>query len=71
MNIKVTTDPITMRELDADQCHPCIYEGDGDNGVEIYFENEFTRDTYLYWYNQHDSKIVLQGNDSADYIAEG
>ena len=38
-----TTDPISLREVSDPECHPCVYEGDGDNGIEIYFENEEKR----------------------------
>ena len=49
--------------------HPCVYDGDGDNGLEIYFESEENRQAYLNM--KIDSQIVLQGDDSDDYVAEG
>ncbi len=71
MHIRVTTDPITMNEVPNPDTHPCVYEGDGVNGLEIYFENENTRDEFLAWGQEHDHRITLQGDDSADYVAEG
>ncbi|WP_455210244.1 hypothetical protein [Kaarinaea lacus] len=69
MNIRTTTDPITLRDVIDTENHPCIYEGDGDNGVEIYFESDQTRSDYL-TLEPHDPKILM-GNDSEDYVAEG
>lgn len=69
MIIRTTIDPISMREVPDPESHPCVYDGDGDNGLEIYFENEENRQLYLNMKN--DGKIVLQGNDTDDYIAEG
>lgn len=69
MITRTTTDPISLREVTDPENHPCVYEGDGDNGIEIYFENENNRQQYLQIKN--DGNIVLQGNDTDDYIAEG
>lgn len=69
MNIRVTTDPISMRDVPDPESHPCLYDGDGDNGLEIYFENEANRQEYMDI--KMDSDIVLQGDDSEDYVAEG
>ena len=69
MIIRTTLDPISLNEVPDPENHPCIYEGDGDNGLEIYFENEENRQTYLNM--KIDSNIVLKGNDSEDYVAEG
>ena len=69
MNIRTTTDPITLREVIDPESHPCLYEGDGDNGVEIYFENEETKRIYLDM--ELEGNKVLRGNDSDDYVAEG
>ena len=46
MNTRTTTDPILHNVTDPDR-HPCIYAGDGDNGIEIYFDNEENRQPYL------------------------
>ncbi len=69
MIIRTTTDPISCNEVVNPEHHPCVYEGDGDNGIEIYFENEANRQTYL----QLDvsGSIVIVGNDSDDYVAHG
>jgi hypothetical protein len=71
MNIRVTTDPMTQLEVTNPELHPCLYQGDGENGLEIYFEDELTRSAYLVWQNEDDHRITLQGNDSDDYVAEG
>ena len=71
MHIKVTTDPMTQRELTHPENHPCHYEGDGINGLEIYFEDENSLQDYLQWERDEDHKITLQGNDIDDYVAEG
>lgn len=69
MNIRTTTDPISGHDVENPEDHPCLYEGNGENGLEIYFENEENRQTYLNM--DTDSHIVLEGNDSDDYVAEG
>jgi hypothetical protein len=69
MHIRTTTDPMTLREVHNPEQHPCLYEGDGDNGLEIYFENEENREAYLAM--APEGRIVLSGDDSDDYIAEG
>ena len=69
MIIRTTTDPMTMNEVTSPSEHPCVYEGDGENGLEIYFESEQTRQDYLDL-QPHDPKI-LKGDDSEDYVAEG
>ena len=69
MHIRSTTDPITLNDVPNPEQHPRVIEGDAENGLEIYFETEETRQMYL------DMKLadhkVLKGDDSADYIAEG
>jgi len=70
MIVRTTTDPMTLHDvkpLPGQQ--PCLFEGDGENGVEIYFESEQPRRDYLELH-PHDPK-VLAGNDDADYVAEG
>lgn len=69
MNIRTTIDPISLNEVPDPESHPCVYEGDGVNGIEIYFENEENRRRYLEM--DMSGNIVLQGNDSEDYVAEG
>ena len=73
MHIRVTTDPISLNDVSDPESHPCIYEGDGNDGLEIYFENETNRDQFLAWEHEQDNNemLVLRGNDSDDYIAEG
>ena len=71
MHIKVTTDPMTMSEVNHPENHPCHYEGDGVNGLEIYFEDEDNMQNFLEWQQEDDHRITLKGNDSEDYVAEG
>lgn len=69
MNIRTTTDPITLRDVPDPELHPCVYEGDGENGIEIYFESEATKQMYLD-IESADPKVIA-GDDSDDYVAEG
>lgn len=69
MIIRTTTDPISQHDVPNPESHPCVFEGDGDNGIEIYFESEENRQAYLDM--KMEDKKVLRGNDSDDYIAEG
>ncbi len=69
MIIRTTLDPISLNDVPDPENHPCVYEGDGDNGLEIYFETEENRQQYLNMEVEKD--IVFQGNDSEDYVAEG
>ena len=71
MHIRVTTDPISQCDVSNPQSSPCHYEGDGVNGLEIYFENEQNMSEFLKWEQEDDHSIVLMGNNSDDYIAEG
>lgn len=69
MNIRTTTDPITLKDVPDPEMHPCVYEGDGENGVEIYFESEATKKIYLEM--ELEDRKVLIGNDTDDYVAQG
>lgn len=69
MHIRSTTDPITLRDVPDPDHHPCVYEGDGENGLEIYFENEENRRAYLDM--KLEDKKILMGDDSEDYVAQG
>jgi len=69
MIIRTTTDPISLHDVPNPEQHPCVFEGDGDNGIEIYFESEENRQAYLEM--EMEDKKVLQGNDTDDYVAEG
>ncbi len=69
MNIRTTTDPITLNDVHNPEMHPCVYEGDGENGVEIYFENEANKQIYLNM--ELEDRKVLIGNDTDDYVAQG
>jgi len=71
MHIRITTDPITLNEIHDLSNHPCHYEGDGTNGLEIYFENQKNMEEFMNWENEDDHKITLMGNNSEDYVAEG
>ena len=69
MHIRSTTDPITLQDVSDPDNHPCVYDGDGENGLEIYFVSEANRQMYLNM--RVDGNITLKGDDSDDYIAEG
>ncbi len=69
MNIRTTTDPITLRDVPDPEQHPCLYEGDGENGIEIYFESEANKQTYMNM--ELEERKVVMGNDTDDYVAEG
>jgi hypothetical protein len=69
MHIRTTTDPVSLRDVPDPESHPCLYEGDGDNGLEIYFENEANKEIYMKM--ELEDKKVLSGNDTEDYVAEG
>ena len=69
MLIRTTTDPVSLRDIADPENHPCVYDGDGDHGLEVYFENEENRRIYLE--TKIETNIVLQGNDTDDYVAEG
>jgi len=71
MHIRVTTDPISQAEVHDLSNHPCHYEGDGVNGLEIYFESQNNLNEFLEWERNEDHKISLKGDDSAEYVAEG
>ncbi len=70
MHIRSTTDPITLQDVPDPEQHPCVYDGDGENGLEVYFENEENRQMYLNLKVEGHNKI-LKGDDSDDYVAEG
>ncbi len=67
MNIRTTTDPISIKDVPNPEMHPCFCEG--GNGIEIYFENESNREEYLSI--KVEGNIILKGDDSEDYVAEG
>jgi|GEM_PF-5412092 len=58
MNARTTIDPISLNDVTDLEDHPGIYEGDGDNGREIFFEKEKNRRAV--WYLQITDKVVLQ-----------
>jgi hypothetical protein len=68
MNIRTTTDPISLRDVSDPEHRPYLYECDGINGLEIYFETELNRQIYLDM--KLESRKVIQGCDSADYVAQ-
>lgn len=69
MHIRTTTDSISLHDASDPNNHPCLYEADGDNGLEIYFENEENEKIYMDM--ELEDRKVLIGNDTDDYIAEG
>jgi len=42
-----TTDPISLTDVQNPESHPFVVEGDGDNALKIYFENEENKSAYL------------------------
>jgi hypothetical protein len=69
MHIRSTTDPITLHDVPDPEHHPCLYEGDGENGLEIYFENEENKQLYM---DIHlEERKIVQSNDTDDYVANG
>jgi len=71
MIIRSTTDPMTGHDIADPANHPCVFMGDGDNGVEVYFESEESRREFLAMDADDDHRIALAGDDSEDYVAEG
>jgi hypothetical protein len=69
MNIRTTTDPISLRDITDPEHHPYLFESDGVNGLEIYFESERNRQIYLDMELQ--DRKVIAGNDTDDYVAQG
>ena len=69
MNIRTTTDPISLRDVPDPDRHPYLYEWDGFTSLEIYFETELNRQIYLDM--QMEGRKVIKGNDSDDYVPQG
>ncbi len=69
MITRTTTDPISLHDVPNPELHPCVFEGDGDNGIEIFFENEANRQAYLAM--SVEERKVLKGSSAEDYVAEG
>jgi len=70
MIIRTTTDPISQHEVAQPESHPCMFMGDGDNGIEVYFENEANCQTFIAFANEASHPLVIGGNDTDDYVAE-
>lgn len=68
MHIRTTTDPISLYDVPDPDNHSCLHEGDGENGLEIYFENEENKQIYMKM--ELEVKKIPVGNDSDDYVAE-
>jgi hypothetical protein len=69
MHIRSTIDPISANDVVNPETHPCLYEGDGENGVEVYFES--AENLRAYQSIEVGGHKVIEGNSSADYVAEG
>lgn len=69
MVIHTTTDPMTLTDVGSPDQHLRLYEGDAENGLEIFFQSEQSRQDYINL-QPHDPKILM-GNDSEDYVAQG
>ena len=70
MLIRTTTDPITLHDVPNPEQHPYILDGDMDNGLMIYFETDQTRKIFQEL-DDDDHKLVLRGDSSDDYVADG
>lgn len=70
MFIRTTTDPITLHDVPNPEHHPYVLDGDRENGLLIYFENERNREIFREL-DDDDHKIVLRSDSSDDYVAEG
>lgn len=42
-----TTDPVSLVDVRNPESHPFVVEGEGENALKIYFENEDNKNTYL------------------------
>lgn len=42
-----TTDPVSLVVIQNPESHPFVVEGEGDNALKIYFENEENKNAYL------------------------
>ena len=42
-----TTDPVSLVDIQNPETHPFVVEGEGDNALKIYFENEENKAIYL------------------------
>jgi hypothetical protein len=42
-----TTDPVSLVDIQNPESHPFVVDGEGDNALKIYFENEENKATYL------------------------
>lgn len=69
MFIRTTLDPITLNDVPDPDNHPHLIIGDANNGLDIAFESEETKQAYLDL-RLADIKAV-KGNDTDDYVAEG
>ena len=69
MIIRTTTDPITLHDVPDPEHHPCVHMGDGENGIDVYFENEHNRQEFLHM--ESEKQKILVGNATDDYVAEG
>lgn len=69
MHIRTTTDPISLNDVPNPEQHPHVFEGDAENGLEIYFENEENKQIYLDM--ELEDRKILPSDDSEDYVAEG
>lgn len=48
-----TTDPVSLVDIQNPEAHPFVVEGEGDNALKIYFENEENKAIYLELDAQH------------------
>jgi len=53
-----TTDPISLVDIHNPDSHPFVIEGEGENALKIYFENEANKNAYLGIETEHPDKDV-------------
>lgn len=59
-----TTDPISLVDVPNPEAHPFVVEGEGDNALKIYFENEENKNTYLGIEVEHPGKDIETNLDN-------
>ncbi|WP_455196323.1 hypothetical protein [Kaarinaea lacus] len=59
-----TTDPISLVNVQNPEAHPFVVEGEGDNALKIYFENEENKNTYLGIEVEHPGKDIETNLDN-------
>ena len=64
MHMRITLDPISLQEVPIPEYYPCLSAGNAEKGLEIHFDNEENRETYMQM--EYEDRKVLIGNDTND-----